>query len=86
MLDMFGTIIEVDDFVLYADHGDNDEPVMALYKVTEVTEPNVITAELLNGGTGNWFYLSDPIKRAVVVGNHDNVYGVARYTANSVIN
>ncbi len=84
MLDMFGRRLHVGQHVFYADEGDDGNPILCVYRILEVA-PDVITAELLNDATGNWFYLPDTEKRCGVIGNANELYTTAMYYSESTI-
>ena len=85
MLDMFGGQLEVGQHVFYADYGDDNEPVLSIYRIIEVVFPDVCKGELLDT-TGNWFYLEDTTKRVVIIGDARTLYNLTEYYRDSTIN
>lgn len=83
MKDMFGDTIAVGQHLLYADFDENEKPMMCVYRVVEL-DTEVCVAEWLDG-TGNWFYLEDLWKRAVIIGDNRSMYTLASCYKNSVI-
>lgn len=86
VVDMLGIPLSVGQHVLYADYAEDEEtPILAFYKIVEIAG-DVITAELQQGNTEGWFYLSDPTQRVCVVGSNQDMYNVAAYYKDSSIN
>jgi len=88
LVDMFGNPLAVGQSVFYADAGvgpDGDDcPELGLYIIVELSEPNVITAESLNGQfAGEWFYLEDPVKRVAIIGGDTRLFIAANCYSDS---
>ena len=83
MRDMFGNELVVGMYVIFADYAEDDTtPQLALYQLTQVL-PGEVIGKL---ASGDYFYLSDPDKRVVVVGSDQDVYQCARYYSTSTRN
>jgi len=88
LVDMFGIPLAVGQHVFYADNGAEDErPELSVYRIVEIEEPNVIIGEQLNGEViGNWFYLSDPVKRVAVIGGKREMFLMAECYKGTIVN
>jgi hypothetical protein len=86
LVDMFGIPLATGQFVLYSDTGD-EGPELALFKILELEEPDVITAVQLNGKyAGNSFYLTSPVKRMAVIGRERALFDMAECYKDSIVN
>ncbi len=91
MLDMFGSVVSVGDFVLFSDYTeDGDTTCMNLYKVEEIIDTDTAVGVKLTGRNageiGSEYYLTGPSLRMVILGDVHGVYHVAGYYEDTPLN
>jgi hypothetical protein len=83
-LDIFGNTLYTGDVVVFAEEGWGGEPSLAVFKVEEVVDTNVVSARAMNDyAIGELFYLQDTDKRCSLI---RNVFKTAALNRSTTIN
>lgn len=81
MRDMFGNELWVGSYVVFADIDESTkQPAQWLVKVTEITEPNVLSGIVHNAeGEPYEIEMENSVQRVALIGDGDNLAWVCQY-------